>query len=107
MSNSLKINSENFQQEVLDSKIPVLADFAAQWCGPCKRLAPVIDEIAAEMGSKIKVVAVDIDDNQDIASEYNILSVPTLIIFKNGKEISRNIGLVSKNALMEFINSNI
>ncbi len=107
MSNSVKINSENFQQEIIESTIPVLADFAASWCGPCKRLAPIIDEIASELGSKIKVANIDIDDNQDIASEYNILSVPTLIIFKNGKEVSRNIGLVSKNALLDFINANI
>lgn len=107
MANLLAVNEDNFQEEVLAAPIPVLVDFAADWCGPCKRLAPIVEEIAGEMSGKIKVVGVDIDAAQDIASDYNILSVPTLILFKDGEEVNRNIGLASKQNLIDFINNNI
>ena len=107
MSNLLKINVDNFETEVIESSIPVLADFAADWCGHCKRLAPIVEEVAAEMEGKVKIVHVDIDENQDTASEYNILSVPTLVLFKNGEEIGRNVGLISKSNLIDFINNNL
>ena len=107
MSGLLEINTDNYQEEIFESKIPVLADFAAEWCGPCKRLAPIVAEISQEMGDKIKVVHVDIDVNQDLASDYNVLSVPTLILFKNGEEVERNVGLASKANLIDFINKNI
>jgi len=107
MSGLLEINTDNYQEEIFESETPVLADFAAEWCGPCKRLAPIVAEIANEMGDKVKVVHVDIDVNQDLASEYNVLSVPTLILFKNGEEVERNVGLASKANLIDFINNNI
>lgn len=107
MSNLIEITPENFTEEVLESKLPVLADFAAEWCAPCKRLAPLVEEVAKEMQSKLKTVHIDIDANQETASEYNILSVPTLVIFKKGKEINRSIGLISKTNLVEFVTNNI
>ncbi|MCD6459440.1 thioredoxin [bacterium] len=107
MSGLLEINADNYQEEIFESDIPVLADFSAEWCGPCKRLGPIVEEIAEEMKSKVKVVHIDIDVNQDLASNYNVLSIPTLILFKGGEEVERTIGLVSKTHLVDFINSNI
>lgn len=107
MSGLLEINADNYQEEIFESDIPVLADFSAEWCGPCKRLCPIVEEIAEEMKSKVKVVHIDIDDNQDLASNYNVLSIPTLILFKGGEEVERTIGLVSKTHLVDFINNNV
>ena len=107
MSGLLEITADNYQEEIFESDLPVLADFAAEWCGPCKRLAPIVEELANEMTDKVKVVHVDIDVNQDLAADYNVLSVPTLILFKNGEEVERNVGLASKANLIDFINNNI
>lgn len=107
MSMLLEINTDNFETEVLESGTPVLADFSAEWCGPCKRLAPIVEEVAGEMSGTVKFVHIDIDANQDIASEYNVLSVPTLVLFKNGQEADRSIGLVSKANLVDFIKKHI
>ncbi|RJP59161.1 MAG: thioredoxin [Candidatus Auribacter fodinae] len=107
MSGLIEVTAENFQEEVLESNTPVLADFAAEWCNPCKRLAPIITEVAREMTGKLKVVHIDIDTTSDVASQYDILSVPTLILFKNGEEAARNIGLIAKQNLVDFINNNL
>ena len=96
----LKLSSENFQKEVLNSEQPVLVDFYADWCGPCKMLAPVIEEIANELQGKVKVGKVNVDENQDLAMEYNVMSIPTMIIFKQGKEEKRLVGLRSKSELL-------
>ena len=96
----LKLSSENFQKEVLNSEQPVLVDFYADWCGPCKMLAPVIEEIANELQGKVKVGKVNVDENQDLAMEYNVMSIPTMIIFKKGKEEKRLVGLRSKSELL-------
>ena len=84
----IKANSANFEEEVLKSEKPVLIDFYADWCGPCKMLSPIIDEIAEE-NSDIKVVKVNVDDSQDLAMKYQVMSIPTLVVIKNGKEINR------------------
>ncbi|MCB1196110.1 thioredoxin [bacterium] len=106
MSNVLEITKDNFQTEVLGSTIPVLVDFAAEWCGPCKRLAPIIEELAKEFSDSVKVAHVDIDSYPDIATKYSVMSVPTLILYKNGAPVNKSIGLISKSDLIDFIKSN-
>ena len=104
MSNNVKeISSENFNQEVLESDIPVLVDFWAKWCGPCKQLAPTVEDVANEMVGSIKVCKMDVDTNQDIAVQFGVRSIPTLLIFKNGEVASTQIGAISKQQLEEFI----
>lgn len=98
----LEIGSENFQKEVLESDKKVLVDFYADWCGPCKRLSPIIEEIAGEE-EQVKFVKLNIDDAQDIAIEYQVMSIPTLVIFENGKEVNRSVGLIDKEKLKELI----
>jgi thioredoxin 1 len=86
---------------------PVVVDFHALWCSPCKMQSPILKEIAAELGDKIKIIKIDVDQNSEIASRYNIQSVPTLIVFKNGRQIWRQSGVVSKNQLYNVLTQNI
>jgi thioredoxin 1 len=104
MSKALEITSANFNQEVLESEVPVLVDFWAPWCGPCKMLSPIIDQLAGEYGDKLKIVKVNVDENPDLAGDYGIMSIPTLILFKNGEEVETISGFMPKNKLMEKIN---
>lgn len=96
----LKFNEKNFEEEVLKSSKPVLVDFYAEWCGPCKMMSPVIDEIAEELGEKIKVGKIDTDENMDLAEKYNIMSIPTIMIFKDSKLAKTFIGVTDKNAII-------
>lgn len=98
----IKLSSENFEKEVLKSEKPVLVDFYADWCGPCNAMAPVIEELATELDGKAKVGKINVDENSDIAVEYNVMSIPTLIIFKNGKEEKRLVGLRDKEELLSL-----
>ncbi len=98
----IKLSSENFEKEVLKSEKPVLVDFYADWCGPCNAMAPVIEELATELEEKAKVGKINVDENSDIAVEYNVMSIPTLIIFKNGKEEKRLVGLRDKEELLSL-----
>lgn len=100
--NVLEVTSESFQKEVLECDKPVLIDFYADWCGPCKRLSPIVEEIAGEE-ENVKFVKINIDDNEDIAIEYQIMSIPTLVVVKNGKETDRVVGLVDKSRVQELI----
>lgn len=89
MSEILNVNKDNFKQEVLEAKIFVLLDFWAPWCGPCQAAAPLLDKISSERKGKIKVVKVNTDENPDLANKYGVMSIPTLILFKDGKEVDR------------------
>lgn len=104
-ANVQKFTDDNFKGEVLDSSEPVLVDFWATWCGPCRAIAPMIDQIAAENVGTIKVGKVDVDENRDVAMKYDIQSIPTLIIFKGGKPVQRMQGVQSKSKLQEALDS--
>ena len=96
----LDLNSENFESEVLNSNEKVLVDFYADWCGPCKMMAPVVQQLSKELQGKAKVGKLNVDENQDLAMEYNVMSIPTLVIFENGKEYKRFVGVRDKNELL-------
>ena len=93
------INSNEFNSEVLNSNQVVLVDFSAEWCGPCKMLAPIIDELSNEVQGDAKVFKVDVDQSRDVAQKYNIMNVPTVIIFKNGEVVDKSIGFQPKEVL--------
>ena len=95
----LSLNANNFDEEVMHSDKPVLIDFWASWCGPCKMMSPVIDAIAEEMGDSIKVCKINIDEEQNLAVKYNVMSIPTFIVLKDGKEVDRSVGVQSKDEI--------
>lgn len=108
MSNVVIVeNKDDFQNEVINNEVPVLVDFWAEWCGPCKQLAPLVEEASNEFKDKIKVCKIDVDLNRDIAAEYGIRSIPTLMIFENGTLVGTEIGALTKLQLEEFIRSKI
>ena len=99
----MELTDDNFDNEVLKSSVPVLVDFWASWCGPCKAIAPLIDEVAAEYQGKIKVGKVNVDDNPTSPSNYGVRGIPTLILFKNGDVVDQIVGAVPKNQLKTLI----
>ena len=101
----VELADANFNQEVVETKTPVLVDFWAEWCPPCKLAEPVIEEIAREFEGKIKVGKLNVDENPQIGQKYGILSIPTVIIFKNGEEVKRQVGFVGKDAYEKLIDS--
>lgn len=96
-----------FSKEVIEHNGFVLVDFWAEWCGPCKQLAPLLDELSQEMGDKIKVLKMNVDENPDIPSKFGIRGIPTMIIFKDGQKISTKVGSLPKSALLDWVNSEI
>jgi thioredoxin 1 len=98
---------EKFNEDVVSSELPVLVDFWAEWCGPCKMIGPILEELSSELSSKIKIVKVDVDSNNQTAMNYAIRSIPTLIIVKDGSVVAQHIGAASKTQLESFINQNI
>ncbi len=95
--------TENFQEEVIGSELPVLVDFWAVWCGPCQMVGPVIEELAEELEGKVVVGKVNVDENQELAQEYSVMSIPTIIVFKDGKEVGKVLGAVGKDQLLELV----
>lgn len=93
--------------ELIQGKIPLLVDFHAEWCGPCKMLAPIIKEVKSELGDQLKIIKIDIDKNARVASQYHVRSVPTMILFQKGKQLWRQSGLMQKAQLIEIIKSKI
>ena len=104
MSDTVKeITNENFNKEVIENKGFTLVDFWAPWCGPCKMLSPVLDELEQEMGDKVVFGKVNVDDNMELSTEYGIMNIPTILFFKNGELVERNVGVATKSKLKEMI----
>ena len=100
-------NENDFDKEVLKSNLPVIVDFWAEWCGPCKMLTPILEELSNEMKNEINVVKVNLDENQDLAMKYSIRSIPTLLLFKEGHLIDTKVGLLPKNEIVTWFKSKI
>lgn len=99
----IQVTQDNFKKEVLESKLPVLVDFYAVWCGPCKMAAPVLDELAKEHKGKVKIVKVNVDEEQELAKEYQVMSIPTVVSIKDGKEVERKMGFGGKVGYEELL----
>ncbi len=107
MSDIVYASDASFEADVINSDIPVLVDFWAEWCGPCKMIAPVLDDIASEYAGKVKIAKVDVDANTETPGKFGVRGIPTLIIFKNGEAAATKVGALSKTQLMEFVDANI
>jgi thioredoxin 1 len=101
--NVMEVGDANFQQEVLDASMPVLVDFWAPWCGPCRMVAPVVEELSREMGDRVKFTKLNVDDNQMTAARYGIMAIPSLLIFKGGQVAQQHVGALSKAALKSIL----
>ena len=104
MGNYVTLTDSNFDAEVLKSDVPVLVDFWAEWCAPCRIIAPIVEEISNELSGKLKVGKIDVDSNPQVSMNYGIRSIPTLLIFKGGKPVEQLIGAVPKNSILEKLN---
>jgi len=107
MTEIKNLNLDNFDNEINESKTPVLVDFWAEWCGPCKMLTPILEEISQELDQKVQVVKVNLDENQDLAMKYSIRSIPTLLLFSNGELVDTKVGLIPKNDIVDWLNSKV
>lgn len=99
----IKVTKENFENEVMKSDVPVLLDFYADWCGPCKMLAPLVEEIANEYAGKLKVGKVNCDEQEYLAAQFGVVSIPMLVLIKDGKVVNTSIGYINENQLVDFI----
>ncbi len=104
---ALHLTQDNFENEVIKSSLPVLVDFWAEWCGPCRMMGPVIEEVAKDLAGKLKVGKLNVEEAQDIAGEYNVMSIPTLIVFKNGKAVDQFVGAMPKELLIKKIQAHL
>ena len=105
--NTFQVTDSTFEKDVINSSTPVLVDFWAEWCGPCKAIGPKLEEIAGEMSAKIKIVKMDVDNNQESAARFGIRSIPTMILFKNGKPVDQMMGNQPKENIINFINRHL
>lgn len=99
---ALQFNKDTFEKEVLQSEVPVLVDFWASWCGPCRMLLPIVEEVASEV-TDFKVGKVNTDENQELAQRYKVMTIPTLIVFKGGEEVGRSVGVITKEEILKFV----
>ncbi|HBO37878.1 MAG TPA: thioredoxin [Pasteurellaceae bacterium] len=107
MAEVLHITDASFEADVLRSDVPVLLDFWAPWCGPCRMVAPILDDLAVEFGDRVKIAKINIDENQATPAKFGVRSIPTLLLFKEGKAVATQVGALPKNQLASFINQNI
>jgi len=105
MTEIVNLNKDNFDKVINESKTPVIVDFWAEWCGPCKMIAPILDEISIELKNKVLVSKVNLDDNQDLALKYSIRSIPSILLFESGSLLDMKVGLSSKTDLLQWIES--
>ena len=103
----IHVTDDSFESDVLQSNTPVLVDYWAEWCGPCKMIAPILDEVASEYAEKLKIAKLDVDQNTETAQKYGIRSIPCLMIFKDGDIVATQVGALSKSQLSEFIDQNL
>jgi thioredoxin 1 len=103
MSTPIHVTDDSFDQEVLQSELPTVVDFWAEWCAPCKRIAPILEDIAAEYEGQLKVTKLDVDENPNTAGVYGVMSIPTLLVFKEGEPVERIVGYMPKERLMDKI----
>lgn len=101
MGDVIQLTDANFDKEVIESSLPTLTDFWAAWCGPCKMIAPIVEQLAQEYGGKMKVAKLDVDQNPTVATRFGVMSIPTLILFKNGQPVERIVGYMPKEKLVE------
>ena len=106
MAEILNLNEDNFEKTVNDSKLPLIIDFWAEWCAPCKAIAPILDELAIELNEKLLIGKVNLDENQDLAMKYSIRSIPTILFFKDGELKDTKVGLSSKTDLISWVSQN-
>ena len=104
---TVKVDKSNFQADVLNANVPVVVDFWAEWCGPCKMIAPALEDIATELGAKVKIAKLNIDENPELAAQFGVRSIPTLMIFKGDEMADMKVGAAPKTALSHWINGNL
>jgi thioredoxin 1 len=104
---ALHLDEKNFETEVLKSSLPVLVDFWAEWCGPCKMVGPIIDQLAVELAGKIKIAKVNVDESPELAGKFNVMSIPTMLIFKGGQPVDQLVGAMPKDKLLDKLKSHL